>query len=231
MRVHYLQHVPFEGPGSIAPHLQARGHVLSSTLLYDKATLPATAAIDCLIVLGGPMGVHDDAQYPWLAAEKAFIREVIAQDKPVLGICLGAQLIATVLGARVYRNTHREIGWFPVHREADTAASPLASVLPQEAAVFHWHGDTFELPEGATLLASSAACRNQAFLYRERVLALQFHLETTPEGVEALISNCGAELDGSRYVQNAAALLAPGPQRFAALNALMGRMLDALAAA
>ena len=229
MKIHYLQHVPFEGLGSMELHLRAQGHTLSSTHLYLDSILPEPDAIDWLIVMGGPMGVHDEALYAWLKIEKRFIRDVIAAGKRVLGICLGAQLVAEVLGARVYRNKHREIGWFPVQRVPGNATSALFAVFPAEAEVFHWHGDTFDLPDKAALLASSEACRNQGFIFRNQVLALQFHLETTPQSAAELIAHCGNELDGSLYVQAAAQLLAE-PLRFATINRIMADMLDTFAA-
>jgi GMP synthase-like glutamine amidotransferase/RimJ/RimL family protein N-acetyltransferase len=229
MRIHYLQHVPFEGLGSMELHLRAQGHMLTSTHLYIDSILPEPADIDWLIVMGGPMGVYDEALYPWLIIEKRFIREVIAAGKRVLGICLGAQLLAEALGAQVYRNKYREIGWFSVQRMPGNSTSALFAVFPAEAEVFHWHGDTFDLPKQTTLLASSEACRNQAFVFRNQVLALQFHLETTPQSAADLIAHCGNELDGSRYVQDAAELLGE-PQRFAKINRIMADVLDTFAA-
>jgi GMP synthase-like glutamine amidotransferase len=227
MKIHYLQHVPFEGLGSMETHLTARGHELSYSALYRNELDYDPADLDWLIVLGGPMGVHDEHVHPWLAEEKRFIHEVVAAGKPVLGICLGAQLLAAVLGARVYQNPQREIGWFPIRREADPASSPLAAVFPDTSDVFHWHGDTFDLPDGALHLASSEACRNQGFVWDRRVVGLQFHLETTAAGAEALIAHCGDELDGSRWVQAPSAMLS-APRRFQQLNLQMNRLLDAM---
>ncbi len=229
MKIHYLQHVPFEGLGSMDLHLRAAGHELTGTHLYLDSKLPKAADIDWLIVMGGPMGVHDEALYPWLKTEKKFIRDFIATGKRVLGICLGAQLLADVLGARVYRNAQREIGWFPVQRMPGNSTSALFAAFPAEAEVFHWHGDTFDMPDGATLLASSEACRNQGFILHNQVLALQFHLETTPQSAADLIAHCGDELDASPFVHDAAALLAE-PQRFATINRIMADVLDTFAA-
>lgn len=230
LRIHHLQHVPFEGLGSIEPALSARGHRLSASHLYRGDSLPAVDAFDWLIVMGGPMGVHDESLHPWLAAEKGLIRDAIAAGRSLLGICLGAQLIAQVLGAAVTRNAHREIGWFPVERSAAAAATRIGAALPPRFDAFHWHGDTFALPPGAVHLARSEACANQGFVFAERVVGLQFHLETTPESARALIAHGGDELDGSRYVQAAAAMLAK-PVRFAGVNRVMGDLLAALEAA
>jgi len=227
MKIHHLQHVPFEGLGTIQPYCQSRGHPLSSTHFYLGHDMPTVAEFDWLIVMGGPMGVHDDMQFPWLKDEKAFIRQAIDSGKIVLGICLGAQLIADVLGAEVFKNEYREIGWFPVERKLDAADSSLAGVLPDRFEVFHWHGDTFEIPQGAKLLASSAACRNQGFVIDSRIVGLQFHLESTFASAEALIQNCGTELDGSRFVQSEPEILSDEP-RFLKINRLMDGLLAEL---
>jgi GMP synthase-like glutamine amidotransferase len=227
MRIHTLQHVAFEGLGSIEPHLSAHAHDVSCTALYKDEALPGLDDFDWLIVMGGPMSVNDTARYPWLKDELALIRAAIDADKRVLGVCLGAQLIAKALGAAVTPNAHREIGWFPITREASTDRSPLAAVFPPTCEVFHWHGDTFALPDGATLLASSEACGNQAFLYGDHVLALQFHLETTFETARCLIDHCSDELDGSRWVQPVTQLLGT-PTRFTTINRLMSQLLNAM---
>ncbi len=227
MKIHTLQHASFEDLGSMDPHLAARGHELSCSPLYKSELNHDPADLDWLIVLGGPMGVHDEHVHPWLAEEKRFINDVIAAGKPVLGICLGAQLLADVLGARVHQNRHREIGWFPVTREADPAHSPIAALFPDEVSVFHWHGDTFDLPDGALHLASSEACVNQGFVWEDRVVALQFHLETTQRGAEAMIAHCGDELDGSTWVQAPSEILR-SPRRFQELHLLMNQLLDCM---
>ena len=226
MRIHYLQHVPFEGLGSMAPFLTRNGHSLSRTALHEDQPLPDITAFDALIVMGGPMGVHDEDRHPWLHREKSFIGQVIRDtDKPVLGICLGAQLIAAVLGAAVTRNRHREIGWFPLALDPVFKRSRWGDALSDGQSVFHWHGDTFELPDRALPVGSSAATRHQGFVVDDRVLGLQFHLETTPEGAEDLIAECGDELDGSRFVQNAGEITGQ-PSRFAAANQAMATLLD-----
>lgn len=202
MRIHHLQHVVFEGLGSIEPFLRSKGHDLTASHLYKGDSLPSVDNIDCLIVMGGPMGIHDDEVYPWLQDEKKFIRQAIEQGKTVIGICLGAQLIASVLGAKVGRNAYREIGWFKIRRDPAVLDTCLADVFPAQLEVLHWHGDTFDIPAGAVPIASSEACQNQGFIYNNRVLGLQFHLETSYEGALALIKHCGDELDASTYVQN-----------------------------
>jgi len=230
VNIHYLQHVPFEGLGSIANWVGQAGHNLTGSRLYAGEALPDPAALDWLIVMGGPMGVHDERHHPWLTREKQLIEQAIGQEKTVLGICLGAQLIADVLGARVYANEHREIGWFPVRRTSEAADCALGRVLPEQVEVFHWHGDTFDLPAGAVRLARSEACENQAFIHQSRVLGLQFHLETTPAGAEELIRHGRHELVPAPYVQPAEAILGR-PELFATINTLMTQVLQALARA
>ena len=200
------------------------GHKLGSTHFYRGDPAPSTDEFDWLIVMGGPMGVCDDLKYPWLAEEKALIRKSIDAGRIVLGICLGAQLIADVLGAKVVKNEFREIGWFPIDRKIDSGDSPLADAFPKTLDAFHWHGDTFEIPQGAKLLASSQACRNQGFIFDDRVVGLQFHLETTPESAAALIQHCRAELDGSQYVQSRAEMLSD-KSRFETINRVLASLL------
>ncbi len=225
MHVHVLQHVPFEGLGSIKAWLLHRGVRVTCTRFFESTHLPALADIDFIIALGGPMSVNDEAQLPWLREEKHFIADAIASNKSVLGICLGAQLIASALGARVYLGAEKEIGWFPVFAEP---AVPGTFVFPVIAEAFHWHGEMFDLPTGAVHLASSAACKNQAFQIGARVIGLQFHLETTPESVEALISNCANELLPQRYIQTKPVLRGVPVSNYAGINALMINTLEYL---
>jgi len=227
LRVHYLQHVSFEGLGSIESVLNDKGYQLSSIQLYKNEPLPSVDDFDWLIVMGGPMGIYDYDQYPWLSDEKRFIKAAIDADKIVLGICLGAQLIADVLGAKVYPNEHREIGWFNINRLPGVDETILANVLPEQVEVFHWHGDTFDIPEGAVSLAESEACPRQGFIFDNRVVAFQFHLEASVESAAALIEHCGDELDGSRYVQSENEMLS-NVKRFDDINAVMSSVLSAL---
>jgi GMP synthase (glutamine-hydrolysing) len=228
MNIHFLQHVPFEGLASIRGWIERGGHTVGCTRLYAGDGLPRPDALDLLIVMGGPMGVHDVGDHPWLAAEKAFLRAAIDAGKRVLGICLGAQLIADVLGARVYPNRQKEIGWFPVTRADGAEDTPFGRLLPATFMAFHWHGDTFDLPPGAVHLGHSAACRNQAFAVGERILGLQFHLETTPESARELIEHGGDELVDGPTIQSADEMLVD-PARFEVLNRLMFALLDGLA--
>lgn len=224
LRAHYLQHVPFEGLGSIEDWLNNSGYSVTRSPLYADSQLPKLRDVDFLIAMGGPMSVNDEAGFPWLADEKRFVREAIEAGITVLGICLGAQLIASALGARVYANPHKEIGWFDIHGVSHDDESLYR--FPERLEVFHWHGETFDLPDGAKRLASSEACDNQAFQVGDAVIGLQFHLETTPDSARLLVENCRDELDGSRYVQTEQEILAHSAERCAAINQTMESVLQ-----
>lgn len=223
MRAHYLQHEPQEGLGSIAPWLHARGCEIRSTMLHEGEMLPDLAGFDLLFIMGGGMSVNDEERLPWLRAEKDFIRRAIDANKRILGVCLGAQLIASALGARVYSNTEKEIGWHEIR--AVTTNNPEAFRLPASCGAFHWHGETFDLPPGAVLLAESDACRNQAFQIRRNIIGLQFHLETTPDTARQLISSGRCDLAPGKFVQSEEAILSTPAEEYARLNSLMGDVL------
>ena len=191
MRFHCLQHAIFETPGLLSLWIGQRGDSLRITYLFEESVLPSMEDFDVLIVMGGPMSVHDEVEFPWLRAEKALIAAAIGAGKKVLGICLGAQLIAEVMGGRVYPNPVKEIGFWPVRWTGE--AIKMFSQLDEE--VFHWHGETFDLPPGAVLLASSEGCVNQAFRVGENVMGLQFHPEVTVGIIEEMIRFEGRELE------------------------------------
>lgn len=225
MRAHYFQHVPFEGLGCIRPWLVDAGYEVTCTRFFESPGVPELDEVDFLIAMGGPMSVNDEEELPWLVAEKRFIRRAIEAGKPVLGICLGAQLIASALGARVYPNEMKEIGWFPLH---GIGGGPGCFRFPETIRAFHWHGETFDLPPGAVHLARSAGCENQAFQIGRAAIGTQFHLETTPEAAEKLVVNCRAELTPSRYVQSDSELLQAPAGNYGAVNGLMVEMLSFL---
>ncbi|HEY0721067.1 MAG TPA: type 1 glutamine amidotransferase [Gammaproteobacteria bacterium] len=229
MRLHWFQHVPFEGLGAIERWALQRGMELSVTRFYAGDQLPRLEAIDWLVVMGGPMNIYEDADYPWLAVEKKYIGQAIAAGKKVVGICLGAQLIADVLGAPVTSNAHKEIGWFPVELSPEAKRAGLGTVLPWHFEAFHWHGDTFAIPPQALPLGHSEACAHQGFLYDHRVLGLQFHLEMTYEGASELILHGADELWVAPYIQDGETMLAD-PQRFTAANHLLWQLLDYIGA-
>ncbi len=223
MKVHVLQHVPFEDIGSMAAWLSARDARVTYTRFHEAPVLPKPDGLDLLLAMGGPMSVNDERAFPWLKAEKQFVRETIQRGVPMVGICLGAQLMASALGARVYPNPKKEIGWFDIE---GLAGGGSLFQFPQRVRVFHWHGETFDLPTGATHLARSAACEHQAFQIGSQVLALQFHLETTPESLDALIDNCRGEIVENTYVQSERAMRSVPSGTFAEINGLMDRLLS-----
>ena len=227
MKIHHLQHVAFEGLGSIEATLKEKGYSLSATRLYKNQPLPSCDDFDWLIVMGGPMSINDEQTYPWLTAEKHFIAQAIDAGKTILGICLGAQLISNALGSKIYKNPFREIGWFDITRLPETQSTIMAGALPPKMEAFHWHGDTFDIPQGATPIASSEACKNQGFVIEDRIVALQFHLETNFESAQTLIRKCHHELDGSQYVQTKTEMLSE-TQRFTQSNQVMDKVLAAL---
>jgi GMP synthase-like glutamine amidotransferase len=203
MNIHYLRHVEFEGLGCIKEWAKVPGNRLTATKFYEDNKLPFVELFDLLIVMGGPMGVYDESQYPWMKKEKELIAKAIDKNKKVLGICLGAQLIADVLGAKVYKNKEKEIGWLPVELTEEGKSNGLFSDFQQHSTVFQWHGDTFDIPSGAKRIATSEACENQGFIYGDNVVALQFHLEVRLPDIEKLIANCGHELVQAPYIQTA----------------------------
>jgi GMP synthase-like glutamine amidotransferase len=198
MHVHILQHVAFEGPAAIENWLMHRNCTFTITKFFQGDSLPAQDEFDVLVVMGGPMGVEDCDQYPWLIEERQFIQETIKRDKYILGICLGAQLIARACDTKVTKNQHREIGWFEI--------SILEDNLP----------DVLK------------ACANQGFILNGRVIALQFHIETTRDSAALLVQNCRHELDSSTYVQTEEEILADYT-RFNRINQILNRLMDNIA--
>lgn len=191
MSIPVIRHVSFEGPGYLGQALRAAGLPFACFDLFDHVAPPDANAIDSLIVMGGPMSANDPLDY--LRVEMGLIEQALRRGIPVLGICLGAQLIAKVLGARVFRNRVSEIGWFPVHWTAAGIGDLLFHGLPQPADTFHWHGEMFDLPAGAELLAWSERCAHQAFRFGKNVYGLQFHPEVDPDMVQDWITqdeNC-----------------------------------------
>ena len=226
MRTHYLQHVPFEDLGSIETWLQNAGHEISHTRLYDADNFPEIEEIDLLVVMGGPMSVNDEQKYSWLVKEKDFIKSMIQADKPVLGICLGAQLIVKAMGGEVFKNTVKEIGWLPI--SATESQNYNVFQFPEEIDVFHWHGETFSLPNGAVQIAESKGCKNQAFQIGRNVIGLQFHLETTRKSARELVDHCRDELVAGEYIQTADEILSVPQEQYDSINRLMGNILEYL---
>ena len=264
MRLHCLQHVEFETPGHIVDWAGERQHSLHYTRFFREEALPVPEDFDALVIMGGPMSIHDEREFSWLRAEKELIGEAMRQRKKILGICLGAQLIAASAGARVYPNPQKEIGFFPLQWTAEAREwwgvsggdAGAAGVMAEDAAgvmegremaparpgeevaregrdgelltgggapVFHWHGETFDLPAGAVRLAFSDACVNQGFLLGETVMGLQFHLEVTPVILQDMIAHEGHELVAAPYIQSADTI-----RRQTALLSANNRLLSGL---
>jgi GMP synthase-like glutamine amidotransferase len=208
LRIHYFQHVAFESLGSIEGWISLSGHSLTSTRFFESSKLPEIADIDWLIVMGGGMSVHDEEQFPWLSDEKKFIRQAIDAGKIVIGICLGSQLVSEALGARVYQNKDKEIGWFDIELTCFAKSNNLFFDMEDRTKVFHWHGDTFDLPVNAIHLAFSRGTRNQAYIYNRKVLAMQFHLEPTLDSLQQMIDHGRDELSKGKYVQTEKEIIA-----------------------
>jgi GMP synthase (glutamine-hydrolysing) len=227
LRVHVFQHAPFEDTANLGAWLQARGASLSTSRLWLGDALPPPASFDWLIVMGGAMNADEEARYPWLADEKRAIERAIAARKRVVGICLGSQLIARVLGAKVTRNRDSEIGWFPIERADGAERSAVGRALPARAEVFHWHGETFTIPAGASRIAESPYCPNQAFVLGPH-LAMQCHVEMTPAMIRTWAADSADELDRHRgpSVQTPAEMEVEIEARVRDLNAIARRLYD-----
>ncbi|RXZ82296.1 type 1 glutamine amidotransferase [Paenibacillaceae bacterium] len=201
MNILLLKHYDFDDIGAFSEWAALYHHRL---IVRDPAAgleLELLASIDSLIILGGPMSVYQEERYPWLKEEKRFVLEAVQRKKRVLGICLGAQLLAEVLGGKVYRHLHKEIGWHRIERTGES--HPFLADLPDVFYSFQWHEDVFDLPPGATWLAYSTACSNQAFSYGEHVVGLQFHLEATPECIELMLHHWRSALVTGEFIQPA----------------------------
>jgi len=208
MLLHVIKHTAFEGPGAIATWAKERGHGLETTEIEQGQALPSPRDFDALILLGGPMSVTDEKTVPWLKPEKALVRESLALGRKVLGVCLGAQMIASALGAKIRRNEFREIGWFPVETTVAGRAHPFFKSMPRALCVLHWHNETFELPQGAVLLARSAACEHQAYAIGTQVLGVQCHMEVDAASLKDMAEGISDELEpGGPFVQNEHVLL------------------------
>lgn len=201
MRIHAFINYAVADLGSIEQWAKDRGHSISTTAVFEKETFPDIHSFDMLVILGGMMGAYEEDEYPWLFEEKQCIRQAIESKKIVLGICLGAQLIAEALGGKAYPHMHHEIGWWDVRFEEKVEQIPLFHHLPRKLKFFQYHGDTFDLPEGARWLAESDGCKNQVFLYGDRVLGLQFHPEFREQKLQEIVALHGDTITEGPYTQ------------------------------
>ncbi len=218
-----IRHVAFEDLGTLEDIFKARKwdyrYVEAGTV--DWATLDPLGD-DLVVVLGGPISVYDTEDYPFIAHEIAFLQKRLAHKKPTLGICLGSQMIAAALGARVYPAGLKEIGWSPLKIVGAGQASALTHLSAEKTFMFHWHGDTFDLPDDAVLLASTDACTNQAFIWHDTVLALQFHPEVRAADLENWLIGHAAELNATPGVN--ARILRGDTQRYGAALAVQAQL-------
>ena len=230
MRITVLQHAANEGPGEIACWAEARGHVVTVYHLHLRDALPDPDALDFLVVMGGEMNVYQDRDWPWLRAERAFIRDTLAVGKPAVGICLGAQLIADALGSRVTQNPVYEIGWFPV--EFSPEARAIFGELPHSTLALHWHGDTYELPVGAIRLGTSEACAEQGFVVPGKCLGLQFHFETDKALVREMVegSSDDASWPKGNFVQSPRIILEGAERNCGTTRPLLYHLLNVFCA-
>lgn len=226
-RIHILQHVPYETPGCIENWLVEKNYKYTITEFYAGESLPDISDFDWLVIMGGPMSVHDIEEFPWLPDEKKFIKHTLDEGKVIIGICLGSQLLAEVLGSRVYKNTRKEIGWFPVESVTGKEKYNPFNKFNASETVFHWHGDTFDIPEGSSRVFTSDVCRNQCYIYNERVIGLQFHVEVTEALLENIVVNGMDELVPEQYIQSADGIR-KGKNNIKRNNELMYSILDEL---
>lgn len=230
LRVHCFMHVPYEGLGYIETWLNQQQIEPSYTRFYENMSVPNVDDVDFLIIMGGPMSVYEDDKYDWMAQEKLFIREAIATGKIVLGICLGSQLIAEALGAKVYPNHQKEIGWFDISKTEEGKRDKMLETIAETMRIFHWHGDTYNLPANSRHLFYSANCKHQAFMYTGKVLGLQFHPEINQSLISGLLEAGKDELSTKTAgIQSAEEIMASSSWSNEA-NQLMHTFLDYLTA-
>lgn len=204
MHIHCFQHAVFEDPGNILNWIKENRHTISYTHFFEEGChIPPAGEIENLLILGGAMNVDEEDLHPWLKTEKQTIKKVIDAGKKVMGICLGSQLIASALGKAVYKGKEKEIGFFPVMFTEEALTHKYFNHFTKEYTVFNWHGDTFDLPDGATLIASSINYPNQAFIIGTQILALQFHFEVNEDSLKNWrLEDCSELLEPGSYIQN-----------------------------
>ncbi len=232
MRIHVFRHLSFEGLGMIQDWIYERGFAYTETRFWENSKeLPDPESLDMLIVMGGPMNVDEEDKYPWLAEEKAYIRKAIEANVKVLGVCLGAQLISRAMGKQVVQSPYKEIGWFPVNKLFEKHDLFPALNGKDDVTVMHWHGDMFEIPDGADRIFESQGCPNQAFvLNSNRVVGLQFHLELEEKHILPFFENVEDELkEKAPYIQATDDILAGCRQNVGFARSLLFDLLDKMA--
>jgi GMP synthase-like glutamine amidotransferase len=228
LRVHIFMHVPFEGPGCIKEWIVRNNHQVTYTQVYETTSFPPIENIDWLIMMGGPMSVYEEKKYPWLIDEKEYVRKAVATKKVVIGICLGSQMIASALGAKVYPNAKKEIGWFDLKITEEGQKTPIFNDFENCFPVFHWHGDTFDMPNDAKRLFYSNVTLNQAYIINDRVLGFQFHFEATLKSIGDMVEHGTGELIVSDTIQPAKNIM-NNTQFISINNGRMFKILDHLA--
>lgn len=225
MRVHVLEHMDWGGLGVIGEWMQERGHTWTVTRVHAGEPFPGIDDFDLLVILGGVMGVYEEEEHPWLISEKHWIRNVIESDKRILGICLGAQLIASSMGATVKKHEHSEIGWWPVTFTKTAQNHPFLQGINEIYTLFEFHYDTFDVPTNGVLLGGSQACKNQAFAIGDRVVGLQFHPEFNAQIVHFIESKFGAKIQDGPFVKPVSDMMA-SPERFTASKTFLYTLLN-----
>ncbi len=224
MRIHCIRHEPFEGLAEIESWIKSNNHHLTYTRTYLHQRYPDEITFDMLIIMGGMASVYEKKDHPWIASEKKFIKKVLDSQKKIIAICFGAQILAEVLGAKVYPNKFKEIGWYPVHFNTNILYG--FSAFPEQMHVFHWHGDTFDLPEGALRIASSEITKNQGFVVGNKIIALQFHLEMNQSALKKIVKALGNQLCiNEKYIQPAQVIMNQ-PEYMTSCNKLLYQLLD-----
>jgi GMP synthase (glutamine-hydrolysing) len=227
MRVHYIMHASFETLGAIEEWARDRGHEFDGTLASANNALPTAGDIDFLIVMGGPQSPMRMVAYPYLRDEIALISATIRENKPIVGFCLGSQLIAEALGAHTRKSPNKEVGVFPVQLTDEGRRDHVLKGLPTEFDVLRWHNDMPGIPVGAALLARSDGCPHQAFRYGDRTYGFQFHLEPTSQSIKPLLENAADDLAPSKYTQTPDEILSSD---FETMNQRLMYVLDSIVA-